>query len=215
VKTHGIKGVRMGAPVRLQKAVPRSKENAAVGRREARRHALWAGNPVRSGMGLAVRQTNGRGVPRLRISALRYPLLEGRRVRNRQLGRKPAGMRRAATLPHATTHVRRVEVQSRTSARAGDARLLRFARNDVDGVLGRQPPSLRGARSATKQSQPPGRAASFGGTNPRGIVINGRLEKLKPGNSRAPLRPAVDLPSNSRPLRIKAKMRRRKWVPGL
>ena len=36
----------MGAPVRLQKAVPRSKENAAVGRREARRHALWAGNPV-------------------------------------------------------------------------------------------------------------------------------------------------------------------------
>ena len=38
---------RMGAPVRFQKAVSRSKENAAVGRREARRHALWAGNPVR------------------------------------------------------------------------------------------------------------------------------------------------------------------------
>jgi hypothetical protein len=38
---------RMGAPVRLQKAVSRSRENAAVGRREARRHALWAGNPVR------------------------------------------------------------------------------------------------------------------------------------------------------------------------
>src|SRR5438874_3644352 len=37
----------MGAPVRFQKAVPRSKENAAVGRREARRSALWAGNPVR------------------------------------------------------------------------------------------------------------------------------------------------------------------------
>jgi len=35
------------APVRFQKAVPGSKENAAVGRREARRHALWAGNPVR------------------------------------------------------------------------------------------------------------------------------------------------------------------------
>ena len=35
-----------GAPVRFQKAVSRSKENAAVGRREARRHALWAGNPV-------------------------------------------------------------------------------------------------------------------------------------------------------------------------
>jgi hypothetical protein len=39
------------APVRFQKAVLRSKENAAVGRREARRSALWAGNPVRSGMG--------------------------------------------------------------------------------------------------------------------------------------------------------------------
>src|SRR4029078_10713940 len=38
---------RMGAPVRFQKAVSRSKENAAVERREARRSALWAGNPVR------------------------------------------------------------------------------------------------------------------------------------------------------------------------
>src|SRR5947207_701507 len=58
-------------------------------------------------MGLAARRTNGRGDPRLRISALRYPLMEGRRVRNRQFGRKPAGMRRAATLPHATTRARR------------------------------------------------------------------------------------------------------------
>ena len=38
---------RMAAPVRLEKAVPGLKENAAVERREARRHALWAGNPVR------------------------------------------------------------------------------------------------------------------------------------------------------------------------
>ena len=37
---------RMGAPVRFQKAVSRSKENAAVGRREARRHALWAGSSL-------------------------------------------------------------------------------------------------------------------------------------------------------------------------
>ena len=43
---------RMGAPVRFQKAVSRSKENAAVGRREARRSALWIGNPV-SQTGLA------------------------------------------------------------------------------------------------------------------------------------------------------------------
>src|SRR4051812_18395658 len=35
-------------------------------------------------------------------------------------------------------------------------RLLRFARNDVDGVFGSQQPSLRGARSATKQSLPHG-----------------------------------------------------------
>src|SRR5258708_34648666 len=34
------------APVRLQKAVPRSKENAAVGRREASRSALWAGSSL-------------------------------------------------------------------------------------------------------------------------------------------------------------------------
>ena len=32
--------------------------------------------PSADGMGLAARQTNGRGVPRLRISALRYPLFE-------------------------------------------------------------------------------------------------------------------------------------------
>src|SRR5207237_10701250 len=31
--------------------------------------------PSADGMGLAVRRTNGRGDPRLRISALRYPLL--------------------------------------------------------------------------------------------------------------------------------------------
>src|SRR5436190_17134958 len=46
--------------------------------------------PSADGMGLAARQTNGRGVPRLRISALRYPHLEGRRVRNGQFG-TPAG----------------------------------------------------------------------------------------------------------------------------
>jgi hypothetical protein len=41
-KSCGIKGVRMGAPVRLQKAVPRSKENAAVERREANAQRHWA-----------------------------------------------------------------------------------------------------------------------------------------------------------------------------
>src|SRR5258707_13654810 len=42
--------------------------------------------PSADGIDLAARQINGRGVPRLRISALRYPLMEGRRVRNRQFG---------------------------------------------------------------------------------------------------------------------------------
>ena len=41
-KPCGIKGARMGPPVRLQKAVPRSKENAAVERREANALRHWA-----------------------------------------------------------------------------------------------------------------------------------------------------------------------------
>jgi hypothetical protein len=36
----------MAAPVRFQKAVPRTKENAAVERREARRSALWTGKSL-------------------------------------------------------------------------------------------------------------------------------------------------------------------------
>src|SRR3954453_21016737 len=37
---------RMGAPVRFQKAVSRSRENAAVERRKARRPASWAGRSL-------------------------------------------------------------------------------------------------------------------------------------------------------------------------
>src|SRR5205823_14229372 len=77
----------MGAPVRFQKAVPRTKEK--------RRSGAPKGAPVRvmdrqfppaGGTGPIARRANGCGVPRPRISALRYPLLEGRRVRNRQFG---------------------------------------------------------------------------------------------------------------------------------
>ena len=84
--------------------------------------------PSADGIGLAARQTNGRGVPRLRISALRYPLLEGRRVRNRQFGRKPAGMRRAATLPlGSTTHGENDDaaIEEDNHRSGGSARLLR------------------------------------------------------------------------------------------
>ena len=42
--------------------------------------------PSADGTGHAARQANGRGVPRPRISALRFPHLGGRRVRNRQFG---------------------------------------------------------------------------------------------------------------------------------
>ena len=41
-KRCGIKGDRMGPPVRLQKAVPGSKENAAVERREVNAQRHWA-----------------------------------------------------------------------------------------------------------------------------------------------------------------------------
>ena len=59
-KRCGIKGVRMGAPVRFQKAVPRTKENAAVERREANALRHWACAARRSSV-----------TPRL--SALRSP----------------------------------------------------------------------------------------------------------------------------------------------
>src|SRR5205823_4650802 len=72
----------MGAPVRFQKAVPRTKEK--------RRSGAPKGAPVRimdrqfppaGGTGPIVRRANGCGVPRPRISALRFPLLGPRRVR--------------------------------------------------------------------------------------------------------------------------------------
>ena len=56
-----------------------------------------------------------RRIPRLRISALRYPLMEGRRVRNRQFGRKPAGIRRAAAMPHTPTNGRHNEWMEETT----------------------------------------------------------------------------------------------------
>src|SRR3954466_13386383 len=94
----------MGAPVRLQKAVPGLKENAAVERREARRSALWAGNPV-SQTGEAMPQGRPTGaafrVCEFRRSASLTWECEGFETDN--LARQPAGMRRAATLQHAAT----------------------------------------------------------------------------------------------------------------
>src|SRR6266566_37000 len=56
-KSCGIKGVRMGAPVRLQKAVPRSKENAAVERREVNALRHWACAARRSNVTRAFRRS--------------------------------------------------------------------------------------------------------------------------------------------------------------
>ena len=65
-----------GRPCPLQKAVPRSKENAAVERREARRSALWAGSslPLEGQVRSQDGPTGRRSGPR--HSALRFPLFE-------------------------------------------------------------------------------------------------------------------------------------------
>src|SRR5882757_2185012 len=95
----------MGAPVRFQKAVPRTKENAAVERRKARRSALWAGcslpleGQVRSQdgpTGAAFRAREFR-----RSASLTWDCA-GFETDN--LARQPAGMRRAATLPHGSNN---------------------------------------------------------------------------------------------------------------
>ncbi len=77
----------MGAPVRFQKAVPRSKENAAVERREARWSALWAGSslPLEG----QVRSQDGPTGAAFRAREFRRSaslFLGLRRVRNRQFG---------------------------------------------------------------------------------------------------------------------------------
>src|SRR5882724_3517288 len=67
----------MGAPVRFQKAVPRSKEKRRSGApRGAPVRVMDRQFPPAGGTGATVRSADGCGDPRPRISALRYPLLE-------------------------------------------------------------------------------------------------------------------------------------------
>src|ERR1700704_6277369 len=107
-KPFGIKGVREWAPLSVSRRRSRGLRKTPQWSAERRAGPRYGpAIPSADGRGPAVRRANGRGVPRLRISALRYPLLEGRRVRNRQFGRKPGGMRRAATLPLGSTNARR------------------------------------------------------------------------------------------------------------
>ena len=101
----------MGAPVRFQKAVPRSKENAAVERREARRSALWTGRslPLEG----QVRSQDGPTGAAFRAREFRRSaslFLGVRRVRTDNLARQSAGMRRAATMPLGSINVWRKEI---------------------------------------------------------------------------------------------------------
>src|SRR6266566_8199008 len=99
----------MGAPVRFQKAVPGLKENAAVERRKARRSALWAGSslPLEG----QVRSQDGPTGAAFRAREFRRSaslFIGSAKGSNDNLGRQPAGMRRAATLPHGSnTHSKR------------------------------------------------------------------------------------------------------------
>jgi hypothetical protein len=154
--------------------------------------------PPAGGTGPIARRADGCGVPRPRISALRFPHLGVRRVRTDNLARQSAGMRRAATLPSAQhmhvnggTRNNNAQIRKDNNGSAGSARLLRGACHrpakgrtrwlamTVEVVLERQRLSLRGARSATKQSPPRGWAwrakrrldgakatSRFGRTNP-------------------------------------------------
>ena len=90
----------MGAPVRFQKAVSRSKES---------RSGAPRGAPVRV-MGRQSRPLTGEAMPQGRPMGAAFRarefrrsaslFLRLRRVRTDNLERQPAGMRRAATLPH-------------------------------------------------------------------------------------------------------------------
>src|SRR6186713_2888770 len=62
--------------------------------------------PSADGRGPIVRRANGCGVPRPRISALRFPLLGVRRVRNRQFG---TTVRRDAPRGHAPPRVKHMD----------------------------------------------------------------------------------------------------------
>src|SRR5205814_8869484 len=86
-KPRGIKGVREWAPLSVSRRRSRGLRKTPQWGAERRAGPRYGpAIPSADGRGHAARQANGRGVPRLRISARRYPLLEGRRVRNRQFG---------------------------------------------------------------------------------------------------------------------------------
>ena len=97
-----------------------------------------------------------------RRSASLYWECEGFETDN--LARQSAGMRRAATLPHGSTHTRRnddAEISEPIAAQSCSRDCFASLAMTAEGVIEQQTPSLRGARSATKQSPPPGWVAAF------------------------------------------------------
>ena len=94
-----------GAPVRFQKAVSRSKENASGAPRGAPVRVMDRQLPPAGGTGPIARRANGSAIRPATFGAPLPSILRLRRVRNQQFERKPAGMCRAAALPHgSTTH---------------------------------------------------------------------------------------------------------------
>jgi hypothetical protein len=142
--------------------------------------------PPAGGTGPIVRRANGCGVPRPRISALRFPLLGLRRVRNRQFG---TTVRRDAPRGNAPPRLDKCMEKGwcrncRTKHQRKQVTRDCFASL---AMTWRWMPSLQGARSATKQSLPPGRSLMasratlrFGGTNPR-VVRSDILAKRTRG----------------------------------
>ena len=158
---------------RLRKSPPRTRKSKAS-RWSAERRAgprLGPAVPSADGIGPAVRSVHGCGAAA--PANFGAPLPSDGDAK----GSKPtiwhdsppgcAARRRCRMGQHIHRERTMWKLLNQTSMRAGDARLLRFARNDGGYVVvTRPPPSLREARSATKQSPSRERTRRFGETNP-------------------------------------------------
>ena len=144
-------------------------------RREARRSALWIGSslPLEGQAQPQGEPTGRRSGPRL--SALRFPLYWDCEGFEQNLERQPAGMCRAATLPHVSTKCTEQETMPRPTETTIVQQCPDVVKRDcfaepvfgpakgqtcwlaktADVVIERQT-SLRGARGATKRSPPRG-----------------------------------------------------------
>src|SRR5882757_4817006 len=120
------------------------------------RFADGRGHAVRQANGSAIRPANfGAPLPSVGGAKGSKPTIWTETRRDVPRGNAPARVKhvwRARDANVLAKRTRRGILAKRTRGLRCDARLLRFARNDVDGVIETQTRSLRGARSATKQS---------------------------------------------------------------